>query len=131
MRRATLEGHCNTLQHAATRCNTLQHTASRCHTLHLTATHCNTLQGSEQYPSRESLCDEQRLKGAGTEMEEGQWTFKTALLNASVHGYVAVCCSVLQFVAVCCSVVQCGAVCQWTFTTALLNASAHKYVYSG
>jgi len=39
--------HCNTLhiyvQHTAIHCNTLQHTAAHCNTLQHTATHCNTL----------------------------------------------------------------------------------------
>lgn len=44
------------------------------------------LPGSEESPSRPDLVLEQQLKGAGSEIKEGEWTLKTALSNATVHG---------------------------------------------
>jgi len=44
------------------------------------------LPGSGDFPSDPYLVEQQKLKGAGSEIKEGEWTLKTALLNASVHG---------------------------------------------
>ena len=44
------------------------------------------LPASEDYPSNPLLVEDQRLLGAGSEFQEGEWSLKTALANVSVHG---------------------------------------------